>query len=292
MPDQETLWGGDWTERKLDAVEAYLDAYTTALKKQRFRLVYIDAFAGTGYRERPVLGTEAPLFDESAQKDARALRDGSAVRALKIEPAFDEYLFIERSPSRFNRLTELEEDFPELADRMKFVREDCNAYLPRICDERDWRRQRAVLFLDPFGMQVDWSTMEAVAWTEAIDVLILFPLSAVNRLLPRNGEIPPGWADRLTAFFGTLQWREDFFTTQVMPLFGEETEAKTADYASIGAYFLDRLNSIFAGVAENPKVLDDSQDRPLFLLCFAMANPAPNAQEVALRIAEHILRDQ
>ena len=39
-------FGGGWTEQKLEILEAYLNAYTTALKKIPFDLVYIDAFAG------------------------------------------------------------------------------------------------------------------------------------------------------------------------------------------------------------------------------------------------------
>lgn len=41
-------FGGAWTEEKLGILERYLDAYTTALKSTPFKLVYIDAFAGTG----------------------------------------------------------------------------------------------------------------------------------------------------------------------------------------------------------------------------------------------------
>ena len=41
-------FGGPWTEAKLTILERYLDFYTTALKNQSFRLLYIDAFAGSG----------------------------------------------------------------------------------------------------------------------------------------------------------------------------------------------------------------------------------------------------
>ena len=41
-------FGGQWTIEKLDILGRYLDAYTTALKNQPFKLVYIDAFAGHG----------------------------------------------------------------------------------------------------------------------------------------------------------------------------------------------------------------------------------------------------
>ena len=42
-------FGGDWTRDKLRMVERYLNAYTTVFKnKDDFRLMYIDAFAGSG----------------------------------------------------------------------------------------------------------------------------------------------------------------------------------------------------------------------------------------------------
>ena len=41
-------FGGDWTREKLRILEAYLDAYTTALKNTRFNLWYVDPFAGSG----------------------------------------------------------------------------------------------------------------------------------------------------------------------------------------------------------------------------------------------------
>lgn len=44
-------FGGNWTEQKLECVRKYLRAYTTIMSKQPFHYAYIDAFAGTGYRE-------------------------------------------------------------------------------------------------------------------------------------------------------------------------------------------------------------------------------------------------
>ena len=41
-------FGSVWTTAKLDAIEKYLNSYTMALKKQHFKLCYIDAFAGSG----------------------------------------------------------------------------------------------------------------------------------------------------------------------------------------------------------------------------------------------------
>ena len=53
-------------------------------------------------------------------------------------------------------------------------------------------------------------------------------------------------------------------------------------------YFNDRLKSIFAAVADEPKVLRNSANSPLYLLCFAAGNP--KGAPIALRIASHLLK--
>jgi hypothetical protein len=73
-------------------------------------------------------------------------------------------------------------------------------------------------------------------------------------------------------------------------LFGEEevTTVK-AGVDVIGRYFVDRLKTIFPGVAPQPKLLFNSTNCPLFLFCFAVSSPNPRARSIALRIANHIL---
>ena len=72
-------FGGRWTEQKLEILRRYLDAYTTALKNQGFRLTYVDAFAGEGYwRPRSEYASED-------YEDFRDMRDGSPRIALEIK---------------------------------------------------------------------------------------------------------------------------------------------------------------------------------------------------------------
>ena len=52
----EHRFGGAWTDRKLEVLAGYLASYTAALKNTIFEKVYIDAFAGTGYRDAPRQG--------------------------------------------------------------------------------------------------------------------------------------------------------------------------------------------------------------------------------------------
>ncbi len=139
-------------------------------------------------------------------------------------------------------------------------------------------------------MQVDWSLIEALAETRAVDLWILFPLGqAVNRLLTKHEPPPEDWADALTRMFGTNAWRGEFYPKQVQQtLFGtEESYLKDADFERIGKFFVKRLKTVFAGVADNPLPLRNSRNIPLFLLCFACANP--RGATPAIKIAQNIL---
>lgn len=63
---------------------------------------------------------------------------------------------------------------------------------------------------------------------------------------------------------------------------------KDASFDAIGAYFLERLRTIFADVAPRAKPLLNSRNNPLYLLCFAAANP--RGAPTAVRIADYLLR--
>ena len=284
-------FGGDWTAEKLHRVRKYLVAYATIMRNQQFRFAYIDAFAGTGYNTPKARREETPSFPELSGGDAARFKDGSARIALKVEPRFTKYLFIEKDPKRAAELNKLKEEFPSLASDIVIVNADSNAYLRDLCDNRRWERNRAVLFLDPFGMQVNWETMKAIAKTKAIDLWILFPLGVgVNRLLRRDARISEGWQRRLDDFFGTRDWREAFYESKAEPsLFGMESKTeKITDFGGIACYFVKRLETIFPGVAKNPLALHNSANTPLYLLCFAAGNE--RGAKIAVKIAQDILK--
>jgi three-Cys-motif partner protein len=300
-PDQAHSFGGDWTEVKLGVLSKYLHAYTTALQEQPtkarpFTKLYIDAFAGTGYRQAPESNspdstrTAKLPFPDLADPEPQRLLEGSAARALKTDPPFQRYIFIERSPERCRQLEELRKEFPSAASRITIIQGEANAEIQRRCASAGWRSQRAVLFLDPYGMAVEWETIAAVAKTRSIDLWVLYPLGmGVNRVLTRAKEFPPGWAERLTSFFGTDKWREELYQTRTSPgLFGESIEEVKQGLDVLGRYFVERLASVFPKVAAKPAALRNRSGSPLYLLCFAAANP--KGGETALKIANHLLR--
>lgn len=288
-------FGSDWTDKKLQMLAKYLPAYTTALKNKEFRLAYIDAFAGTGYRTlKDKSSTSELMFPELAENDAQLFLEGSAKIALKTQPPFDKYIFIEKDERKVTALSLLRQEFPDVADRVEIVNAEANSYLQDLCKNRVWTRHRAVLFLDPFGMEVNWETIQAISNTKAIDLWLLFPLGvAVNRLLRRDGKIDEGNRQRLNKFFGDESWFNEFFTVpeRASSLFDESSPTlgarKVANLDAIQKYFLSRLKQTFAAVAENPYRMYNSKNNPLYLLCFAASNQ--RGAKVAIKIAQHIL---
>lgn len=284
-------FGGDWSADKLERVRKYLGAYTTILSKYPYRIAYIDAFAGTGYQilksdER----ADQLLFPELAEQEPQTFLDGSARMALQVRPRFTKYIFIEQDQNRFAELEKLKTDFPDMAQDIIMVQADCNAYLQDVCSNYNWKKNRAVLFLDPFGMQVQWKTIEAIASTEAIDLWVLFPLGvAVNRLLRRDAHIGDKWRQRLDDLFGTPDWYDQFYQPRTrQTLFGEETTTeKVSNFDAIGHFFINRLKTVFAGVVEKPLFLRNSRNNPLYMLCFAAGNT--RGASTAIKIASDIL---
>lgn len=287
-------FGGTWTDKKLNILRDYLIAYTTALKKKPFSKAYIDAFAGTGYRDskrvEELEGQGSLPLPDLVSDEPQALLDGSARIALLSDPPFNKYIFIEKSQERCAQLELLKEEFPDKADDIVVVQGEANAQIRALCG-KNWGAHRAVLFLDPYGMQVEWQTIEAVASTQAIDLWLLFPLGiGVNRLLTRSGDIPKGWRRRLDVLLGTEDWFDEFYEIERTPdLFGGyEEHLVKASTETIGRYFNERLKTVFAGVADEPAVLRNSSNNPLYLLCFAVGNE--RGKEIALRIANHLLK--
>ena len=297
-------FGGAWTEAKLAAVQNYLHSYVTIMRNNErashFRITYLDGFAGSGRRyasgqPEAYDHRSIDLFGDFHAAETDAFYRGSPCRALEVEPPFDQYVFIETKREHVQELERLVADFPEREPAVRIVQRNANAVIPAWCAGMA-HNERALVFLDPYGMQVDWSTVEAIARTKKIDLWVLVPLGqAIIRLLTQQ-QPPEEWAQALTRFFGTDGWREHFYVTrQAEGLFGEyEQEVRDVDFDRITKYVVDRLGTVFAQVLDEPLLLRNSTGVPIYLLCFAASNPvgAPTAVKIARYIARKLNRGQ
>lgn len=287
-------FGGGWTEQKLQVLDHYLVAYCkifqTNPRAKHFDTIYVDAFAGTGLinqRKAPAEGFG--LFTEFSEQETAEFLNGSASRAL--QHPFSRYVFIEKVASRIAELETLRAKSLH-KDRIEIRKGDANTRLANFVASTDWRKSRAVVFLDPYGMQVDWETIVKLGRTEAVDLWLLFPLGqAVMRLLNREGEPPPEWQRALDRIFGTHDWHSRFYVTQREADWFEKEIVSThrvADWQAVGAFMIERLKTAFCAVAGNPGVLLNSRNVPLYLFCFASANP--KGAPTALKIAGYLLK--
>ncbi len=282
-------FGGSWTEQKLDVLRNYLRAYTTALKAKPFELLYIDAFAGAG-RSRPRRQESGGPEPDDGARDDQSYRDGSPRIALNTG-AFHRYIFIEKIGRQASQLAGLRADFPQLAAAIEIIAGDANEVVPELCRRVSWRNWRGVIFIDPYGMQLSWSTLEAIAATRALDVWLLVPIMAINRLLVRSGRHPAGWERKLDRTLGTADWRTVLYSESPQLTLNGSIELIKEPLSKLLRFEKERLEGIFRGGVAEPGILVNSRDAPLYALFFAVSNPTPRAREIAHDIAGYLLRD-
>jgi three-Cys-motif partner protein len=182
-------FGAQHTELKLSIVESYLQAFTKALRRHFSQLWYIDAFAGTGSRTVRVEAREGDLFDAPAAERVEHRR-GSAQIAIDVEPKFDRLVFVDTKPAHCEALRDLADHHPDR--NIVVIEGDANRAIPAQIAWKGGRNARGVMFLDPYGMDVEWATLQAIAETEAIDVWFLFSLSGLYRQATRrSSDIDP-----------------------------------------------------------------------------------------------------
>ena len=209
MPQE---FGGIWTIKKLAVLQDYLKFYTTALKG-KFTLHYADAFAGSGE------------FSPAKNSDQDTLIPhenmiGSVETALSIDPAFDQYHFNDIDPVFIKELERIKSEHPD--KQIEIHKGDANTFVPDFCS-RMKSNDRVVLMLDPFSTQLDWATLKPVADSGVVDLWLLFPISAILRMTPKDGsKIKPEWKQTLDRLLGTNDWEQALYkpvTNKTLDLF-------------------------------------------------------------------------
>lgn len=275
---QPSSFGGDWTKEKLNILERYLDAYTTALKGQRFKLMYIDAFAGAG---------RIPLRDKDTEEIS--FLSGSSERAAQVsDKQFDRLIFIEKDSGRCADLERLSEGHPGRDIRIENA--EANDFLQNF--QEDWNAWRGVLFLDPFATEVEWSTIKAISSFNALDTWILCPTNALARMLPRSRnpkDISNLWGNRLNCVFGDNRWENLYRKSPQTKLFGDDSDyQRDAGVNGLIEIYKENLSELFGRrFLQTSRTLRNSKNSPLFEFLFCVGNERGIGP--ATRIAKHIL---
>jgi three-Cys-motif partner protein len=112
---------GYWSELKLEIVEKYGAAYTATFKKSRLKKYYIDGFSGAGIHLSRTSGRQV---------------EGSPTRALKVQPPFDRYYFIDLNAGKTEHLRSLCGHRPDVHIHTG----DTNRYLRELLPTIDYAR--------------------------------------------------------------------------------------------------------------------------------------------------------
>ena len=287
------MFGGPWSLIKTAMVDEYIGFFNRALKNMQFERVYIDAFAGPGAFRWVVDAPKATLF--GPYDETKDIHAGSAQRALTVDPPFHRIFFIEQDEKNAKALEQLIAKTRHPNARVLVG--DANRILSKLCKPEKWKSRRGVIFLDPFGMNVEWSTLQLIAGTKALDLWFLFSLGGMVRNLPISAAaLDAGKFAAVTHVLGTKKWFDEFYKVPNVPkmtLWGKPSPTpvarRVATVDQIEEYVRQRLLTLFPHV-EKPKRLRGSRNQPLFSLFFAVSNPSKPAIKLAQQVASHILR--
>lgn len=282
-------WGGPWTEQKLNAFENYVKSYLTILNKNPWwGKICFDGFAGDG--DGKEIKSEIPLFN-SITKEEQFVYRGAAERLVSLEDPynFDYYYFIELNQKRLSRLeTKLSKINNDNQRKLIFRTTDCNKELLKLADVLSKQKHVALILLDPFGMHIDWKSIEKFKGTRS-DIWILLPTAViVNRLLDKKGKLQN--IKKLESFFGIPedQIRKEFYVeTGQANFFTDKTEIKKVidPIEKISSLYIKRLKGIWKHVTDPALRLDNSSGAPLFHFIFASNN------KTAHKIANYIIQN-
>jgi three-Cys-motif partner protein len=262
---------GPWAKDKLDALQRYLDYYTKVLKNQRWRTIYVDAFAGGGravIRAAPSSDQILLIGENEADVDQIELIKGSPRVALDLTNPFARYVFIEPDAVRGAELEVLATEYAG-SRQIDIRHESAVAGITWLAGQNISRKtHRGIAFLDPFGAGLDWLTVQRLANTGLFEVVINFALNmAIQRMLPNTGVFQAGWRERLDAYFGTAQWYDEVYESRT-GLFGGYT-SKRGDYlARLLGLYRGRLKEAFGHVSQ-PRLVTNTRGVPLYHLLWA-----------------------
>lgn len=249
--------------------------------------IYFDGFAGSGTKEKEV---KTELYEQLKITEAEERTyKGAAERVLTLKDdlAFNYYYFIDKKEESLTKLKGKLKDIK--GKKIEFRSGDANKWIKELAKALKTKEYAALIFLDPFGMQIDWSSVEELKGTRS-DVWILVPTGViVNRLLDKAAELK--YIDKLESFFGLTEKeiKAIFYKQEVkQTLFGEEeTISKISKpIEKIAKIYATRMKTIWKHVTEEPLVLKNRNGVPIFHFVFASNNQ--NALKIAKQIIQNI----
>jgi three-Cys-motif partner protein len=261
---------GHWSLEKLNMLGEYLAAYVNILSTDKVKqncseFHYIDAFAGAA---------------RHLDKETNEYIDGSPLVALKTLPPFKSFTFIEKDHGKIKNVLEpLKNKFPE--KDIRILSGDCNKILlENILPEFPPRKygvpsKLGFIFLDPYGMNLEWKTVEAIGKARVFDVLINLSVMGVTRLA--SGAQHPSDEDKekISNLMGGDEWFDICYKANE---WGALPGITCNPYVRLHDNVCEKLAKCYAKKLEGNnlfrsgipfKIMRSSKNSPIYALLFA-----------------------
>lgn len=276
-------FGGNWTKEKIELFMKYVPAYLKIMKStiekngyaKDWKLMFFDGFAGSG---EIILDTDEEIIESVATQ----------VLSITEPRSFDFYRFVELRKKNAQQLqTMIDDKFPNKSNQIKIYQEDFNEVVKKMAgflnDSKYKKKIKTLMFIDPFGMQVNWESIEMLK-DLSIDMWILVPTGiGINRMLKNDGNINEKWLEKLQKFLNLSEQeiKDNFYKTETITnLFGEETTIKKENNAVEIAHNLykEKLETIFKYISESYVMKNQNNS---LLYHFLLASNNENAVKIA-----------
>jgi len=245
------LIAGEWAEEKHFYLSRYSDMVSTGMRKKWKNLTYIDLFSGPGKNIVQINKKKKEI-------------DGSPLIAIKLKHPFSKYIFVEKSPQLINALKDRCQKFP-IFNKMKFIKGDCNKKIAEVVN-RIPEGSLGIAFIDPYGLDFWFSSLEKLVNGRSMDMIINFPMGmAIKRNVDRF--IKKQWS-RLDEFLGDDEWREEYKKRRLKNARGISKfflDYYQAKLLKLGYYFDEEEYGLLQGEV----LIKGSKKVPLYYLFFA-----------------------
>ena len=191
---------GEWVKEKLFYVQRYIDAFETAMRNKSWRRrVYIDLFSGSG---------------KCVIRGANEYVLGSPLLALTTQYPFTDYYFDDLEQENIDTLRKRSSNAIISQNHIHYLTGNANQKVQGVVSDIEQFDKVFIkgvgscpnlAFLDPEGLELEWSTVEALGKMRTMDLIIHYSQNGLTRNLEKCYSLDEETiVDR---FFGDYQWR-------------------------------------------------------------------------------------
>lgn len=241
----------EWSLQKYRLLGAYCDIFTTSMKEKWNNLVYIDLFAGAGY---------------SRIKETGKILRSSALIAGSIPNIFSKYIICEENEEKFQALNKRSQ---ALSINVDVLHGDSNKMIDQVRAKipkfSKWNTVLSFCFVDPFSLNLDFSTIKSLGQDLNVDFLILLALGMdANRNL---GAYLDENNNRIAKFIDNEDWRQKF-----------EEQYNGRDFMRFlsDEYDKSMMKLGYVKPAQKHQIRSSNKNLPLYHLAFYSKHPRGN----------------